>query len=144
MDFEIEGDDDYDFQEDWSKSKSKKGKTLFGSGPSAVETDPYDFDFGEIKKPSKGGYSPTEPSGKGFKGASTGIVSKSTNMIEKTDDALAKAQDMINKYSSKQPKKLSSAKTTMYNFDEDDISLDSNDGNSKAFSSKGKQKNSKV
>jgi hypothetical protein len=132
MDFEIEGDEDYDFADDWSKPKS--GKSVFGGGGGNAE-DPYDFDFGAAvsKKPSK--YEPSRAStsvatniNQGGRRAGESAVSKSVNSLDRSEDALAKAQSMLNKYANKGPAaSLSSKPKTIFNFDEDDISIDSDE-----------------
>jgi hypothetical protein len=131
MDFEIEGDEDYDFADDWSKPKA--GKSVFGGGGGGDAEDPYDFDFGATvsKKPSK--YEPSRASTSVASNATQGgrrtgesAVSKSVNSLDRSEDALAKAQNMLNKYANKGPSSsLSSKPKTIFNFDEDDISIDS-------------------
>lgn len=123
MDFEIEGDDDYDFESDWKKPK--KGNSYFGgAGSRTKEEDPYDFDFGAVKKTSKASFSPQAQRDSNKSKDPSNAVSKSTNFIDRSDNALAKAQSMLDKYASKPQKQISKPKT-LYNFDSDDISIDS-------------------
>jgi hypothetical protein len=132
MDFEIEGDDDYDFESDWKKPK--KGNSYFGgAGLETTEEDPYDFDFGAVKKPSKTSFSPQaqRDTNKSYSSKEPiHAVSKSTNALDRSDNALAKAQSMLDKYASKPQKQISKPKT-LYNYDEDDISIDSDNEDDK-------------
>lgn len=136
MDFEIEGDDGYDFEDDWKKSKTKK--SYFGSDGGGG--DDYDFDFGDYSVNSnannKGKHSSMRQSYAATSLSTTtnkqrkdmGNVSKSLSAIDKSgDDALAKAQSMLNKYSAKHVQKKKPA-SSMFDFDEDDISVDSSVG----------------
>lgn len=151
MDFEIEGDDDYDFADDWSKPKAGKATSMFGGG-GGDEADPYDFDFGATvsKKPSK--YEPTRASTSiTTSGAQSGrrtgesAVSKSVNSLDRSEDALTKAQNMLSKYANKGAASgpLSKPKT-IFNFDEDDISIDSDDSGELNKSSKKSKPANKV
>jgi hypothetical protein len=133
MDFEIEGDDDYDFEDDWKKGKAKK--SFFGGDSSTGGgEDDYNYDFGDVsskidsKKDKysnvRSSYAPTssQPASK-LKDVSN--VSKSMSAIDKTgDNALANAQNMLSKYSAKPAVKKKPA-SSMFDFDEDDISVDS-------------------
>lgn len=134
MDFEIEGEDDYDFQDDWNRNKSKGKSSFFGGdgagGTRGREDTIYDFDYGDISQNKsknsgvRASYAPSsskpEPTRR-----DDGNVSKSMSAMDKTgEDALSKAQSMLNKYSSKPIKQVKPAKT-MFDFDEDDISIGS-------------------
>lgn len=133
MDFEIEGDDDYDFEDDWKKNKSKK--SFFGVDSGVQGEDTYDYDFGDVSsnKNSKidkyshvrSSYAPSSSTQPASKLKDVSNVSKSMSAIDKKGgDALANAQNMLSKYSAKpiQKKKVASS---MFDFDEDDISVDS-------------------
>ena len=137
MDFEIEGDDDYDFGNDWKKSTNKKSffSGSGGSGPAADDEYGYDFEYHNVdntkNKKDKNSHmrsSYAQPgtvitSDSKFKDVKN--VSKSMSAIDKSgDDALMKAQNMLLKYSSKPIAKKKTA-SSMFDFDEDDISVDS-------------------
>lgn len=132
MDFEIEGDDDYDFEDDWKRSKSKTSYFGGGDGDGGGD-DTYDFDFGDVSSSKnknsynnvRSSYAPTASSQPASKLKDVSSVSKSMSAIDKSgDDALAKAQSMLNKYAAKPMQKKKPA-SSMFDFDEDDISVDS-------------------
>ena len=135
MDFEIEGDDDYDFEDDWKRNKSKTSYFGGGDGGGGGD-DTYDFDFGDVSSSKnkssynnvRSSYAPTSSSQPASKLKDVNSVSKSMSAIDKSgDDALAKAQNMLNKYAAKPVQKKKPA-SSMFDFDEDDISVDSEEG----------------
>ena len=130
MDFEIEDDDPYNFESNWSKPSKKGyfGASGFDNGGGG--DDVYDYDFGggvtktETTHYSSSPESYTKPQKKETKPAAKPVKEKVT-----TSNAMEKAQSMLSKYSTKTdavPKKAAPRKFSG-DFDEDDISLDSGD-----------------
>ena len=133
MDFEIEGDDDYDFE--WSSTNNnnnaqkKKTSSFFGGEQTNEEEDGYNFSYENNSKPMKK-YEPFSPVGQSH------VVSKweeqPKQVLASSQDAMERAQSMLKKYSNKS---LSVPASNFKNqkirkFNEDDMSMSSSDGGS--------------
>jgi hypothetical protein len=142
MDFEIEGDDDLGFEKKWSKPTKGGGSFGFGKGGGATD-DPYDYDFGGVETETlysspgdkRGGFSdPYQSKSKASEPAYSikskvpepAITQVKTSIT--SDNALEKAQSMLNKYSSNKKPTAPAKKSYMSSdFNEDDISIGSDD-----------------
>ena len=133
--------------------RSKPSKSFFGGSAedrSNNDEDVYNFNIDDVDRPKKG-YSSTAPSAQDFRGdldsgfiKSSKVATKNTNVS--SENALEKAQNMLRKYDTVKsssnfagssnaigsPKKSAfSLKKPSESFDEDDISLDSNEDSNK-------------
>lgn len=152
-DFEIESDDDEDSSfnhrgksnpyshKEPSVSKTRPQKSFFGGNGGArdkTEEDEYNFDFDQIDVPKTRNSSKASNSKQPEASRNVNAQSRSSNST--SESALEKAQNMLNKYAKssnsttvddahKNPKRNGfSLKKPSDSFDEDDISIDSNDG----------------
>jgi hypothetical protein len=128
MDFEIEDDDPYNFESNWSKPSKAGyfGGSGFGDKGGGGD-DIYDYDFG-------GGIGKTETT---HYSSSPESYSKPQKVEKKEakvtkdkvthDNAMEKAKSMLSKYSAKPTVKKPVVKKFTDDFDEDDISLGSDD-----------------
>lgn len=134
MDFEIEDDDPYNFESNWSKP-TKKG--YFGASGFAADSgggdDVYDYDFGgggikaETTHYSSSPESYSKPQKKDNKPTSASTAPVAIKEKVTASNALEKAQSMLSKYSTKTAAKKPAPKKYNDDFDEDDISLGSDD-----------------
>lgn len=128
-DFEIEDFDasnSYDnFASKWGSEKSSKG--VFFGGSAGDDDNQYDFEFVPEKKgPIK--VQQSSPDSSKAKSKQPDVVTKSTSAIVSTDSALDRANSMLAKYSTTTTKKPATlSKKVPKDFDEDDISLGSED-----------------
>jgi len=136
MSFEIEDIDDeeeeesYNFQNKWSQPS----KSFFGGQDNEMnDEDEYNFDFGKPKTKAKKTKSPQQWKAEPTVGVSNNQTTNKPNITASSTapgNALNKAEDMLKKYgggsSSGQAKRTSSqSKVLSLDFDENDISLDS-------------------
>lgn len=128
MDFEIEDDDPYNFESNWSKPSKAGYFGGSGFGDKGGGDDIYDYDFGGgIGKTETTHYSSSPESYSKTKKVEKKPETKVTKEKVTTDNAMEKAKSMLSKYSAKPAVKKPIIKRFTDDFDEDDISLGSDD-----------------